>query len=244
MDKIIKLVFSCIAISSVLLCSSCTDKSTENSNKEEKTLTNKINTTQVTTVINNETSRKNIIKNEYTDVNALDVKTKIPGYSSKDTIKTNKYSTTVYYIEPNEVLVGVSIYTSKEVYPDGVLEFDYSEIESVNSVNRFVVTDTVRRLKKITDKNNFIVDECEYMENKDVKTKHNVYKFTGYIYTDLFASKPSGTNTSDRNLVYYYSNGIKTGKNVVVLWVMDLTEDHRYQKECAEILNDIMMDKI
>ena len=251
MNKYIKLLCLVMVLCISLTFVSCSNNKQENHDVNSvgvTTVGREILTTNNSSEINinqSESNTKQIIKNEYTYKNVLDLKVKLPKYEKVETIKSKKYTTDLYYIEPNEVIAGISLYFSKDLYPNKNIVSDYQEITSMVSINKFTVSDTIRTLKNIKDEYDFSVDESMFKENKDVKTKHNVYKVTGYIYTDLFAEGATNKeNTEEENLVYYYSNIIKVGDKAVVLWVMDLTQEHIYQKECAKILNDIMMEKI
>ena len=251
MNKYIKLLCFVMAACISLTLVSCSNNKQGNNDINSvgvTTVSKEILTTSNLTENNinqGESNTKQIIKNEYTYKDILDLKVKLPKYEKVETIKSKKYTTDLYCIEPNEVIAGISLYFSKDLYPNNDASSDYQEITSMVSVNKYTVTDSIRTLKNIKDKYDFCVREFLYTENKDVKTKHNVYKVTGYIYTDLFADGTANKdNTEEENLVYYYSNIIKVGDKAVVLWVMDLTQDHIYQQECAKILNDIMMEKI
>lgn len=207
--------------------------------KKQKTNNSSTNVTNTTN-----TTKKNIVDDDYSYKNILDLEVKLPKYIEEKEIKSSKYSSNVYTIEPNEIVMGISLYSSNDKYPDDRIYSDYIEKDSVNSINQFTVSDTIKNYFKI-NQDSFFVNESTYKKNSDVKTKHNVYKLTGYIYTDHFTTnKKQKAEASDEGVIYYYSNAIKIDQQVIVLWVCDLTEEHLYQEECSKILNDIMMEKI
>lgn len=238
-----KRIISVVIITILILSLSSCGKSKKEEDLNNTTLqTSSVQQTSLKEAISSTTettTKAYVVQDKNDTVQKLNYKINIPKYEVKKEVKSEKYVSDVYYAYKSDVIFGITTYSSGEKYPDGSIAFNYVEQDSVNSINKYAVTDTITKAFKL--KENIDVDESLYSKNKEVKTKNNVYKMTGYCYTDQFAKNKE---SEQQNLIYYYSNAIKVKEKVLILWVSDLTQDHEYQEESAHILNDILMKNV